>query len=664
MLSQYTEQKDNLLNIYDRLINNQSEHIDSILKTQLLHKRDGLKNDEFILAVAGQMKAGKSTLLNAMIFGDDILPADDTELTAKITFITYDDQPSFEATLYTQAEFNEVRNSLKGTTDELAFNILLNESLQNLQDRGYSTYEELLNKKLIRGTDFKELINFVGKNGIFTPFVNTLTLKTNSKWVKNIRVVDTPGMNSPNKLRDKVVKEWIFKADAVIYCSYAGRAMDATDLTFIDEYMLHIPPNHRLIALTKADLINGEDKLINTMEGMIGSDWNLKKNLIPSVTSIFPVCQMAVLLDKMNNSNIHFSERMEEEYENYDLKDIFENSNRQFCKLERAIEDKLIANKDQNIIEANQQYLTSIFDNKLLELKEKIDESEKSFELINANQGELVKKQSEIQNDIKSISENLELISISIKLLHNKNVDSIKITQGFLDVQRKIDQKLQGLDFNELDNKSSGVVNEYMTNYLYELKEQADKFSVDFSKGLQKLFNQPELDFEYINIELLKVSIAIKCTTLIDLHISSLQYDIRKAASGLKQLYRENVGWWGRTFNSDKTKVNKSIEEFIKQTLEPILTVLEKQEQHLKVNLNRDVDDIIRKIENTNRKILSDKLSQIEELKKTSNSELGSQKENEIEKLHKLNERKLNLEIIMEDVKNTLNTEKIWEAKV
>ncbi len=663
MLSQYTNYKEILLGVYDKLIKDESEFIDAILKENLIRKKDSLKNDEFVLAVAGQMKAGKSTLLNAMIFGDDILPADDTELTAKITFITYDDQPSFEATLYTQAEFNEVRNSLKGTTDELAFNILLNESLQNLQDRGYSTYEELLNKKIVRGNDFKEIINFVGKNGIFTPFVNTLTLKTNSKWVKNIRVVDTPGMNSPNKLRDQVVKDWIFKADAVIYCSYAGRAMDATDLKFIDDYMIHIAPKHRIIALTKSDLINGEDKLISTMEGMINTDWNIEKNLIPNIESIFPVCQMAVLLDKMDKSNIPFSERMDEEYTHYDLKNIFENSNRQFSKLERAIEDRLIANKDQNVIEANEKYLSSIFDNKLLELKEEIDESEKKFELINANQVELLEKQSKIQNDIKFISEDIDLISKKIRILHNNNLDSIQISHRFNDVSFKIEQKLKVIDFKDLDSKASIVVNDYMSEYLAELKDQVDNFSVDFSKGIQKIFNQTNLRFEYINIELLKVKITIKCTSLIDLKIANLKSEIRKAASGLRKLYSKNVTWIKRIFASDKTKVEKSLEKFIKETLEPIVTDLELQESQLKANLSADVSLMIGTIEETNRKALSFKLLEIEQLKKTSTFELGTQKKIEKEKLNNLNDRKSKLEALIDDVKSTLNTEKIWEAK-
>lgn len=662
MLKQYSRKKENLLAIYNMLIENKSEFVDSDLKSELLEKEDSLQSDKFILAVAGQMKAGKSTLLNAMIFGNDILPADDTELTAKITFITYDEEPSYEATLYTLDEFTELRNSLRGTTDESDFNKLLNTSLEILQDKGYSSVEELLIKKKIKGNNFKQLIDFVGKNGIFTPFVNTLTLKTNSKWVKNIMVVDTPGMNSPNKLRDNVVKDWIIKADAVVYCSYAGRAMDATDLNFINDYMLHISPKHRLVALTKSDLINGEDRLMNAIGDMVDSSWNREKKLIPSKYSIFPVCQMAVLLDKMDKAKLPFSERMEEEFKDYDKKNIFDQANSQFLKLEQAIESKLIANKDANIIESNENYLNSIFESKLLSIKESIDISEKGFELLIADQKELAAKEKDIKNDIKVISEKLDLINDRIRNLYIKELDSFQIVNGFINVKAKIQKKLNGMSLTKLNSEASIIVNNCMTDYLIELKEQSDKFSKDFSKGIQKIFDQLDLQLEYINTDLLKEKIEIKCTSLIKLKITNFKYGLYNAAIGLKQLYSDKVGWFKNIFKGDTTKGKIALEEFIKQSIEPIIKALEKLESILKADLSEDVTAIIATIEEDNRNLLTVKQSEIENLRSKSTGELESLKKIEKEKLFELKESKLKLDNLKEDILNKINSEELWEA--
>ena len=44
---------------------------------QVSEWRESLRSARYIVAVCGQMKAGKSTLLNALMFGKLVLPADD-----------------------------------------------------------------------------------------------------------------------------------------------------------------------------------------------------------------------------------------------------------------------------------------------------------------------------------------------------------------------------------------------------------------------------------------------------------------------------------------------------------------------------------------------------------------------------------------------------------
>ena len=48
-----------------------------------------LDNDVLTIGVIGQMKAGKSTFLNAFVFERDVLPAATTPMTAALTVITY-----------------------------------------------------------------------------------------------------------------------------------------------------------------------------------------------------------------------------------------------------------------------------------------------------------------------------------------------------------------------------------------------------------------------------------------------------------------------------------------------------------------------------------------------------------------------------------------------
>ena len=54
---------------------------------------EDLENELFTISVCGVVKAGKSTFLNALLFGEDILPTFATPMTAKLTFIEYTTEP-------------------------------------------------------------------------------------------------------------------------------------------------------------------------------------------------------------------------------------------------------------------------------------------------------------------------------------------------------------------------------------------------------------------------------------------------------------------------------------------------------------------------------------------------------------------------------------------
>src|SRR5690554_8187539 len=60
---------------------------------EILYK---IENDKLVIGVIGQMKSGKSTFLNALIFKDEILPAATTPMTATLSVITYGPEKKLE----------------------------------------------------------------------------------------------------------------------------------------------------------------------------------------------------------------------------------------------------------------------------------------------------------------------------------------------------------------------------------------------------------------------------------------------------------------------------------------------------------------------------------------------------------------------------------------
>ena len=74
---------------YTQILNRNFLPLGEIKAEVVQQWRDSLRQQRYVVAVCGQMKAGKSTLLNALMFGRLVLPADDCVMTAKITVLRY-----------------------------------------------------------------------------------------------------------------------------------------------------------------------------------------------------------------------------------------------------------------------------------------------------------------------------------------------------------------------------------------------------------------------------------------------------------------------------------------------------------------------------------------------------------------------------------------------
>ena len=67
-----------------------------------------LNNDKIKIAIIGQMKAGKSTFIDSLIFKDTFLPTAATPMTAALSKIEYGNTDSYEVTFFNQEEFEEM----------------------------------------------------------------------------------------------------------------------------------------------------------------------------------------------------------------------------------------------------------------------------------------------------------------------------------------------------------------------------------------------------------------------------------------------------------------------------------------------------------------------------------------------------------------------------
>lgn len=245
----------------------------SKLRAVLDEKRKGAEenvegNNVLKIGVVGQVKAGKSSFLNSLFFnGENVLPRASTPMTAGLTVLEYGEENSFDVEYYNEAEWNtfcaknreyeealanfknELRQQNPSITDDVAEQNALNsiddvlKSAHELVDGcGAAAKGKIRPKSLIESQPFAgveglqdTLEKYVGAHGAFTSVVKSLTIKMNHEGLRNLRIVDTPGVNDPVVSRERRTREFLRSCHGVFFLSYSGHFFDATDQVFLSE---------------------------------------------------------------------------------------------------------------------------------------------------------------------------------------------------------------------------------------------------------------------------------------------------------------------------------------------------------------------------------------------------------------------------------------------
>ena len=392
MLENFNAKKQKLLDAYARLAKSGLVFSDGVDENTLKDRASKLENEEFILAIAGQMKAGKSTLLNALVFGGEpILPADDTPLTAKITEIRYAKQPKLKANFYSKSEWE----TLKTYKDENGREFFKNDIVPTIKDKSVEAR--------VLGTSKEDKIEnlgeYVANKGLYTPFVKTVEIYHPCEILRQLIVVDTPGTNDSNKFRSQVTLDWIGRCDAAIYASYAGRMLDENDYKFITNYLLHLASSKRIIAVNKIDTANSEEEVKSDLERIKQDD--KFKDTIFNDKSKFVLTAALTDVIKFKEKNGKLDEDDEFYKKKLVKKGFYENSRVE--ELRELVAKKLVENKGDDLITSHTDFIMQTFERK----KREIDDRRASLQ--NALSVS-VKSNEEIEASIKKIEGNIEKI--------------------------------------------------------------------------------------------------------------------------------------------------------------------------------------------------------------------------------------------------------------
>lgn len=279
----------------------------SVIKTEELEKtlkEMQAKDRDLKVGIIGRVKAGKSSLLNALIFeGVEVLPKAATPMTASLTVLKYANTLSAEVEFYSPKDIAELKNEHERYVRE--FNRIVEEEVkkqkekQSLSNRAKEGIKSLGNKfsrnksteaapkerilsdeeivkraeriakgelekdiKLVSSYDQCEkikkseltntekldpciqanslqelnqkLLQFVGANGKFMPCTKAVEISLNNPNLKDLEVIDTPGINDPIASREERTKALLKDCDVVFIVSPSNQFLTDSDMDLFD----------------------------------------------------------------------------------------------------------------------------------------------------------------------------------------------------------------------------------------------------------------------------------------------------------------------------------------------------------------------------------------------------------------------------------------------
>ncbi len=194
--------------------------------------KENEQRNSFHVAVLGEFKRGKSSLINSLI-GEELLPSDLLPATAVLNVLEYAEQP---------------------------------ELVIKWRDGNSETVEltrEQLNRFTVEGSADSEQVQF-------------LVLRCNSPILREgLVIIDTPGVNDISESRIEVTKNIIPNCDAALFLLDAAAPVTRSEAEFLQTQVLSFSLHSLLFVISKADRLDEEE----LEESLQGAEQRLKQLL-------------------------------------------------------------------------------------------------------------------------------------------------------------------------------------------------------------------------------------------------------------------------------------------------------------------------------------------------------------------------------------------------
>ena len=277
--------------------------LDTLKLDSIHHKIEEMEKSGKLLqiGIVGGVKAGKSSILNALIFdGKSILPKAATPMTASLTTLSYGEELEVNIEYFTKEDLLNIKNKadiykleFKNRTEKL-YDRMVNDSpsvseedfekiknkaksqvKQEMKNDEYFQYLKfaydhyymedsnqevdvsMLPKK-ISNLEFTslsdQLKDFVGVKGKYTKQVKAVNIKIPVDIMRNLIIVDSPGINDPVESREKRTMELIKECDVIFLISRASQFLPKSDVELLERIQKIEGINEIYLIASQSDL--------------------------------------------------------------------------------------------------------------------------------------------------------------------------------------------------------------------------------------------------------------------------------------------------------------------------------------------------------------------------------------------------------------------------
>lgn len=246
--------------------------------SELKAEIESISNNERLMkiGIVGRVKAGKSSLLNALVFaGENILPKAATPMTAALTELRYGEGYGAEIEFFTPKDVEDIKNQAQRYDRELESRLkneielakaklaskmipdseierrarekIGREMAQSPLAASKDQYERIqksgldvasLSSKTISFSNLGELQSqlesYVGADGQYMPLTKSVKISLPLESLNDVEVIDTPGVNDPVVSREERTRQILKLCDVIFIISPAGQFMSAEDMELMD----------------------------------------------------------------------------------------------------------------------------------------------------------------------------------------------------------------------------------------------------------------------------------------------------------------------------------------------------------------------------------------------------------------------------------------------